>query len=537
LRPEYSGELLMYRYTFSSRVTLVAALLLCVSLLLQPVASVYAEEPNESDSVVDASEPVVTLPTEPITPVEPVDAESEPASSVAVVEPSSESDESDESDEVVSNELLQSATTTNTVLETELEPKLELEPTATSSPVVPGNGEGPTSTTSTTSSPATTIDSGDESDEVDKTSDEAELALTGAATSSAHLDPGLVAVSTVQSDQSIAFNKNECTEVADGSFYCQKLSLENQPADALFAAPDKTGDLEIYVVQDGVERKLTDNQWEDASPYYDSRSKTIVWHRLINDRYQIISYDIETGTETQLTDTRVNNMEPARNGEYVVWQRWVTNNWEIVLFDGEQELQLTDSLRHDIAPHILGDMIIWNVRSSDGTQSLMTYEISSQTYNHITDTEGVSVTNPRMLVMYEAQYQNGDTIMKGFDLATGEIIPIEHLPRQLPPVIPDPDATGEIRALPNNPNQEDDQETTATEPEVSGPPPTGVGTTISATSTATTIDALSLDLRSTGGAAATTTDLVVEQAAIPDVVIPPFSATSSAATGTSTQDR
>jgi len=151
------------------------------------------------------------------------------------------------------------------------------------------------------------------------------------------------------------------------------------------------------------------------------------------------------------------------------------------------------------------------------------------------------VTNPRMLVMYEAQYQNGDTIMKGFDLATGEIIPIERLPRQLPPVIPDPDATGEIRALPNNPNQEDDQETTATEPEVSGPPPTNVGTTTSATSTststATTTEAHNLDLRPTEVAAATTTDLVVEQAAIPDVVIPPFSATSSAATGTSTQDR
>ena len=528
----------MYRYTFSSRVTAVAALLLCVSLLLQPVASVYAEEPNGLDSMVDASESVVTLPTEPITPVEPVDAESEPASSVAVVEPSSESDETDE---VVVNELLQSATITNTVLETELEPELELEPTATSSPVVPGSGEGPTATTSATSSPATTIDSGDESDEVDKTSDETEVAETetDTATSSAQPDPGLVAVSTVQSDQSIAFNKNECTEVADGSFYCQKLSLENQPADALFVAPDKTGDLEIYVVQDGVERKLTDNQWEDASPYYDSRSKTIVWHRLINDRYQIISYDIETGTETQLTDTRVNNMEPARNGEYVVWQRWVTNNWEIVLFDGEQELQLTDTLRHDIAPHILGDMIIWNVRSSDGTQSLMTYEISSQTYNHITDTEGVSVTNPRMLVMYEAQYQNGDTVMKGFDLATGEIIPIEHLPRQLPPVIPDPDATGEIRALPNNPNQEDDQETTVAEPEASGPPPTNVGTTTSATSTstATTTEAHNLDLRPTEGAVATTTDLVVEQAAIPDVVISPFIATSSTATGTSTQDR
>jgi hypothetical protein len=165
----------------------------------------------------------------------------------------------------------------------------------------------------------------------------------------------------------------------------------------------------------------------------------------------------------------------------------------------------------------------------------MTYEISSETYNEITDTDGVSVVNPRMLVMYEAKYQNGDTVMKGFDLATGEIVPIERFPRELPTDIPEPDATGEVRALPANPNNEEDQDKQPAEPEPNEPP-TPVVAPQTATTTATTTIEFDLDLRPVDSPIATTTDLVVERAAVPDVVIPSFDATSTNQTGSSTQD-
>jgi hypothetical protein len=172
-----------------------------------------------------------------------------------------------------------------------------------------------------------------------------------------------------------------------------------------------------------------------------------VWHRLINDRYQIISYDIKSGEEEQITDTTVNNMEPVRHGDYTVWQRWVEDNWEIVLFDGRSETLLTDSAQHDLAPHIRGTLVIWNTQSNDGTHSLRTYDIENGTYTTIQDGEGVSVTNPRMVVMYEAIYENGDIVMKGFDLASGEIIPLHSLPRELPDEIPGAEPTSETRAL------------------------------------------------------------------------------------------
>ena len=118
-----------------------------------------------------------------------------------------------------------------------------------------------------------------------------------------------------------------------------------------------------------------------------------------------------------------------------------------MLFDGSKEKQITNSSRHDIAPHVRGPLIIWNSRSNDGTQSLMTYDIKDRTYTTIADGEGVSVSNPRLMVMYEAMYENGDVVMKGFDVVTGKIMPLQSLPQELPTDLPNTDSTGETRAL------------------------------------------------------------------------------------------
>jgi len=544
---ELTGDLLMYRYTFASRVTLVAALLLCISLLLQPVAHVYADEITSAP----AEEPVITDPVDAAEGAGLSDTEAdmeddttgsteEPVAmseAALVVEAEMETDEATQIEsDVVTVEATEPADTSESTPTDTTGSSTDEDLVTDTASTTPDSDTNETVTETDTEGDNTDaatstehdLDESESSNETSFEAEEFELATTT-------VEETVAAVTTVQSDQAINFNKNECTEVSDGSFYCQKSSLENDSNDALFAAPDNTGDMEIYVVQDGIELQVTNNLLEDSSPYFDSLSNTLVWQRLINDRYQIISYDIDSGTETQLTATRVNNMEPSRHGDYTVWQRWVTNNWEIMLFDGIDEIQLTDSVRHDIAPHIHGDMIIWNVRSSDGTQSLMTYDISSRSFNEINDTEGVSVINPRMLVMYEAQYQNGDSVMKGFDLVTGEIIPIERLPRDLPTDIPDPDATGEVRALPSTSPNEEKLTASTTEPEPTDPPEPAVDPVTASTTAPTPV--FELDLRGTDDMTGTTTDLVVEQAAIPDVVIPTFDETTIAGeTATSTQD-
>ena len=329
-------------------------------------------------------------------------------------------------------------------------------------------------------------------------------------------------VFTVESDTQFSFNKNECTRIEDGTFYCQKQSDITALEDSLLAAPDNDGDLEIYLVRDGERFQITQNEVDDASPYYDELSNTIVWHRLLNDRYQIISYDIESGQESQLTQTNVNNMEPARNGTYTVWQRWVENNWEVILFDGVTEQQITNSARHDIAPNIRGPLVIWSSQSNDGTQELKTYDIQSKTQTTISDSEGVSVSNPRMVVMYEALYENGDIVTKGFDLVSGKIVPLEALPKKLPTELPDAEPTEEVRALIQS--KPEPKEVTGSDiaPTSSGNGTSTASTTQSVAAVTATSTAQVLDLRSlsTPELVRYLTEEKTATSTIPDVVIP-----------------
>ena len=548
-----SGDFGIYRFVFASKMAVLAALLLCISLLLQPVASAYAQEValaeeteltgsaanvTESVSIQSEEEAVVedvSVDLEDSTPTATME-ESAPTQSNTHTEttaPVSDGDIPDvsvpESDDGEPQDAdLATATTSDNPMDLDTSVDTDANPSSEDVDIADATEtteEGVVVSTSTPSQPVATSDQDNENDSDSTASSSGEVVM----------------VSSVQTDNVFAFGKNECTEVADGSFYCQKLSLENLPEDALFAAPDSSGDMEIFVVQEGIERKVTNNNVDDASPSYDPRSETLVWHRLVNDRYQIISYDIDSGEETQLTDTTVNNMEPTRSGDFTVWQRWVKNNWEIILFDGQTEVQLTTSSKHDIAPHVRGDLVIWNVRSSDGNESLMTYDITKETYNEISDPDGVSVANPRMLVMYEAKYQNGDTVMKGFDLVTGEIVPLESLPRELPDKIPNPETTGEVRALPTNPNTEKEK-VTQEQPGPDPEPDTAAQLNL-ATSTPTTTPSVAvgsssvLDLRPMvqSEPATTTSDKMVDQATIPDVVVPAFAPTTTDTTSTSTQ--
>ena len=578
----------VYRFVFTTNVAFGAALLLCLSLLLQPVAFTYAQENNTETPIVTPVEEIL----EQAEVNESDSGESDSSATDEAALPDNVSDNGDDEADIQTADAeanLQASDEVNeqTSEPADLESAVNNSTTSTSvtqaestDSVAPAseNEVDDNATTSTSTQPTTsdsdssssdTADSGaagtasstvTEEDSTASTTTEEEASDPGQSADDADSDSNSIGSSTpaetpseptlvlnVQTDNMFAFNKNECTEVQDGSFYCQKISYDTLAENDLFAAPDATGDMEIYVIQNGEQMKITDNAVDDASPYYDTRSKTIVWHRLVADRYQIISYDIETGTEEQITDTSVNNMEPTRNGSYTVWQRWVQNNWEIILLDDGVETQITDSIEHDIAPHIRGDLIIWNVRSSDGTQSLMTYDIGSEVFNEIKDTDGVSVANPRMLVMYEAQYQNGDTVMKGFDLVTGEVIPIERIPRELPADIPSPETTGEVRALPTNPQSEEDL-SSDTDLDTDEPVDDVVqyaedDLVLTASSTATTTPVVEvadfdLDLRPDDSTQGTTTNnVVIEQAAIPDVVVPEFNQEQVDTQASSTQEQ
>lgn len=316
------------------------------------------------------------------------------------------------------------------------------------------------------------------------------------------------------------FAATECVAIGDGSFYCAKsaaTTTENAPEreDGVFTAPDKDGDLEIYVSKNGELTQLTSNTYDDSAPFYDQTSERIVFHRLIDDRYQIVSLDLKREEETYLTNTPYNNMEPTAYGDITVWQSWMGNSWEVMMLDGENLVRLSENETHDIAPHINQDYIIWQTQIAEDW-FVHVYNRTTGETEEIPNEEGVMVENPRFVLVYDARMGNGDIQTMGYDLETKEIVPLSATPTKIPANIPEPDQTGEERALiQNKPKIEEET------PEVGDVPQSGAGSDTPPNAPqdehGTTTSAV--DERITPD---TTVASSTQETLIPDLVIPPF---------------
>jgi hypothetical protein len=255
----------------------------------------------------------------------------------------------------------------------------------------------------------------------------------------------------VTDDNFYQFSKQSCVPVGDGAYHCSDNSeplIDNQSV--VISEVGETGNAEIFIrTAKGKIEQITDNEYDDTAPHYDPDSRRIVWQRLINDRYQIILYDIAEREETQLTFSRTNNMEPAVSKSGVVWQAWDNNDWEIMFFDGEATDQLTNNETQDLAPVLEDEYVIWTV-IGDGAQYAQVYSLDSGEIMTISNHEGGSIVNPRFVLVYDTQFDNGDVITQGFDPETGFVESLSAQAAPEPIDLPDPEPIGEIRALIQN---------------------------------------------------------------------------------------
>jgi hypothetical protein len=434
----------LYRFVYGSRLSLSVVLLLLISFSIQSIERVYASEEGVIENVeapleVEVEEQVEAVVISNIEEEEtsvPENADTNTTPEAALTETVAESlDENlaeilpDPEDEII--EELPSVEEVVVSVEEDTE-NTSVEEDEVLEPVV--------------ESDTNDVDVSESADEGSEVLEEEEVATTSDEIVEEGLPVTHEAVSVTQSDSEFSFKKTECTELATGSFYCLQ-PKENELKDALFSAPDIDGDLEIFLVRNGEQTQVTSNQIDDAAPYYDQNSNTLVWHRLLDDRFQIISYDPESGEETQISRTAENNMEPTRQGQYTVWQRWSNGGWNIILFDGKSEKQITKDNSHNVAPYIHGTLVVWNSRDQNGEKTIRMFDIESQTYVTVDDPEGMSVSNPRMVFVYDSLHPNGDIVTKGYDVLAKKFIDLDTLPRELPDEIPASDSTGETRAL------------------------------------------------------------------------------------------
>lgn len=256
----------------------------------------------------------------------------------------------------------------------------------------------------------------------------------------------LVSIVT-NNDNRYQFSQNECVSVGDGSFYCSvDVGSFATTNNGVYTAKDSDGDKEIFIDINGESIQVTNNVYDDDSPYYDPLSERIVWHSLIEDRFQIMLYERDDGSIRQITDTSYNNMEPTAYDNMITWQAWIGNDWEIMLLENDELIQLTDNETHDIAPHVRGDYILWQSFEND-VWMVKIYDRTTELIETVEGNAGASVENPRFVLVYDSKKDNGDVETLGYDFDSKEVVPLTSTPAPAPEKLPESDPTGEERAI------------------------------------------------------------------------------------------
>jgi hypothetical protein len=322
------------------------------------------------------------------------------------------------------------------------------------------------------------------------------------------------------------FSKQSCVAVGAGAYHCTNKDVSDVDTQSVvYSGPGADGSLEIFLkTARGKVKQITDNNYDDSSPNYDPESMRVVYQRLIDGRYQVVLFDIMEEKETQLTFSKTNNMEPKVSDAGIVWQAWDGNDWEVMLFDGSYTEQLTENEVMDVAPVIQDGYVLWNVLGG-AEQQARVYSLDTKETTSIQGYEGGSIINPRFVLVYDTEYENGDVVTQSFDPSTGLSEPIAAKPASEPVNIPDNDPTGEIRALINGGKTQKDEKEVADvdtgDGGSGGPLATSTPGTLDLTSPSDTVDMSTVTIPTAATEAnfeLTEYDLVIPQNALKDAL-------------------
>lgn len=438
----------LYDFVFVGRSSLLIVLLLLGSFLVQPVHKSFAQTSVEQPTAGD---------------VAPQESSEAPATEITDELPDVLATEND----IVSDEAAATAE------EDTLDLGSVTENTTASNPDVNTVGTSSATSTEEINTPAETNDiNSDEPVELpelsDSEEDELNDVLDGIEDELLNTPDTVTEVEYVVTDENYyQFSRQACVAMGDGSYHCTIAndSPEQNLETVVYADEDERGIKQIFLrTSKGAIKQITDGDYDNSSPHYSPESMQLVWQRMIEGRYQIIVYDIETGKEQQLTFSRTNNMEPKVSKDGIVWQAWDGNDWEIMFFDGTYTDQLTNNEIPDVAPVIEETYILWSVPGKK-EQEARVYSLESKETLTIENHEGGSIVNPRFVLVYDTRFENGDVITQGFDPETGLSEPLGAEPGPKPVEIPDVDPLGEVRALVNGKSQHEDDLNSVLQPD------------------------------------------------------------------------
>lgn len=225
------------------------------------------------------------------------------------------------------------------------------------------------------------------------------------------------------------FDEGDCTLVANGEFYCIASGPERQATSdpRVYAEKDREGDREIYYF-DGVEvHRITNNGYDDFAPVFDSENLQIAWQAMIQDRLQVMLYDVPTRTTRQVTMGRENASNPDLAHGMLVFQQWVGTNWEVmrtaVPKHGEpfEIEQMTDNAVHDMFPRVYDHLITWQ-REKGSSWEVVVYDFTTGRTHELEKSDTTRYDHPRFALLFDSTHNNGDVETVGYDLESGEMM-------------------------------------------------------------------------------------------------------------------
>jgi len=146
----------------------------------------------------------------------------------------------------------------------------------------------------------------------------------------------------------------------------------------------------------------------------------------------ILGLNVSARAETTIIQVTSNSCEdsmPRITGNYVVWQGYVNNNWEIFLYniDTKATFRITNNSYNDVSPRTDGNYVVWLGASNEGSEIFL-YDIAKGgSPTHITIDTNVDCP-PRIAdgrVVW-ASHQVTNSVEPGqinlYDIATGHTL-------------------------------------------------------------------------------------------------------------------
>ena len=117
--------------------------------------------------------------------------------------------------------------------------------------------------------------------------------------------------------------------------------------------------LNVSAQADTTITQVTSNSCEDSFPQI--KGNYVVWQGYVDNDWEIFLYDIDTGLDSQITNNDYNDISPRTDGEYVVWFGACNQGGEIFVYDINSGIttRITNDANVDSPPRIADGRVVW----------------------------------------------------------------------------------------------------------------------------------------------------------------------------------